>query len=38
MVDKKHSVLAGVDFDPNNDMELNPKKMVMLMLNIRMER
>ena len=26
MVDKKHSVLAGVDFDPNNDMELKPKK------------
>ena len=25
MVDKKHSVLAGVDFDPNNDMELKPK-------------
>ena len=23
---KKHSKLAGVDFDPNNDMELNPKK------------
>ena len=26
MADKKHSVLAGVDFDPNNDMELKPKK------------
>ena len=25
MVDKKHSVLAGVDFDPNNDMELKQK-------------
>ena len=25
-MDKKHSVLAGVDFDPNNDMELKPKK------------
>ena len=25
MVNKKHSVLAGVDYDPSNDMELNPK-------------
>ena len=25
MVDKKHSVLAGVDYDPSNDMKLNPK-------------
>ena len=24
-MDKKHSVLAGVDYDPSNDMELNPK-------------
>ena len=23
---KKHSNLFGVDFDPNNDMELNPRK------------
>ena len=26
MAIKKHSNLFGVDFDPNNDMELNPKK------------
>ena len=26
MGNKKHSILAGVDFDPNNDMELKPKK------------
>ncbi len=26
MVNKKHSVLAGVDFDPENDMELKPQK------------
>ena len=26
MAIKKHSVLAGVDYDPNGDMELNPKK------------
>ena len=24
-MDKKHSVLAGVDYDPSNDMKLNPK-------------
>ena len=23
---KKHSVLAGVDYDPNGDMELKPKE------------
>ena len=23
---KKHSVLAGVDYDPNSDMELKPKE------------
>ena len=26
MVNKKHSVLAGVDYDPENDMELKPQK------------
>tara|TARA_Y100001963_G_C6574682_1_gene350555 strand:- start:204 stop:455 length:252 start_codon:yes stop_codon:yes gene_type:complete len=26
MATKKHSKLLGVDYDPNNDMELNPKK------------
>ena len=26
MATKKHSNLFGVDFDPNNDMELNPRK------------
>ena len=26
MVDKSHSKLLGVDYDPDNDMELNPKK------------
>ena len=25
MAIKKHSVLAGVDYDPNNDMVLDPK-------------
>tara|TARA_R100001463_G_scaffold28889_2_gene66015 strand:- start:6950 stop:7201 length:252 start_codon:yes stop_codon:yes gene_type:complete len=26
MAIKKHSNLLGVDYDPNNDMELNPRK------------
>ena len=26
MAVKKHSKLFGVDYDPDNDMELNPKK------------
>ena len=26
MATKKHSNLFGVDFDPNNDMDLNPRK------------
>ena len=26
MAIKSHSKLLGVDYDPNNDMELNPKK------------
>ena len=26
IVNKKHSKLLGVDYDPDNDMELNPKK------------
>ena len=26
MAVKSHSKLLGVDYDPNNDMELNPKK------------
>ena len=26
MGSKKHSNLFGVDFDPNNEMELNPRK------------
>ena len=26
MANKKHSVLGGIDFDPENDMELRPQK------------